>query len=98
MFYAIMGTSGWFELAALGIFGYNLWKTMNITQETKLPVSARKLTEVTKDTKVFDIVDQYPETLQIFLDFGFSQMANPVMRNTYGTCCKYRNGYQDAQC
>jgi hypothetical protein len=84
LFYAIMGTSGWFELAALGIFGYNLWKTMNITQETKLPVAARKLTEVTKDTKVFDIVDQYPETLQIFLDFGFSQMANPVMRNTMG--------------
>ncbi len=84
LFYAIMGTSGWFELAALGIFGYNLWKTMNITQETKLPVSARKLTEVTKDTKVFDIVDQHPETLQIFLDFGFSQMANPVMRNTMG--------------
>ncbi|OHC02008.1 MAG: hypothetical protein A2Z58_01815 [Planctomycetes bacterium RIFCSPHIGHO2_12_42_15] len=30
------------------------------------------------------MVDQYPETLQIFLDFGFSQMANPVMRNTMG--------------
>ncbi len=84
MFYAIMGTSGWFELAALGIFGYNLWKTMNAVQETKQPVAAKKLTEITKDTKVFDIVDQYPDTLQIFLDFGFSQMANPVMRNTMG--------------
>jgi len=83
LFYATLGTSGWFELAALGIFGYNLWKTMNTTQESKLPAS-KKLTEVTKDTKVFDIVDQYPETLQIFLDFGFSQMANPVMRNTMG--------------
>lgn len=84
LFYAILGTSGWFELAALGIFGYNLWETMNISQETKQPISAGKLTGVTKDTKVFDIVDQYPETLQIFLDFGFSQMANPVMRNTMG--------------
>ncbi|TVM00727.1 MAG: hypothetical protein CV087_13135 [Candidatus Brocadia sp. WS118] len=83
LFYAIMGTSGWFEVAALGIFGYNLWKTMNTTQEVKSPVAV-KLTEVTKDTKVFDIVDQYPETLQIFLDFGFSQMANPVMRKTMG--------------
>ncbi len=83
LFYATMGASGWFELAALGIFGYNLWKTMNTTQESKLSAS-KKLTEVTKDTKVFDIVDQYPETLQIFLDFGFSQMANPVMRNTMG--------------
>ncbi len=84
MFYAIMGTSGWFELAALGIFGYNLWKTMNAVQEIKQPVAAKNLTEITKDTKVFDIVDQYPDTLQIFLDFGFSQMANPVMRNTMG--------------
>ncbi len=83
LFYATLGTSGWFELAALGIFGYNLWKTVNTTQESKLSAS-KKLTEVTKDTKVFDIVDQYPETLQIFLDFGFSQMANPVMRNTMG--------------
>ncbi len=56
---------------------------MNTTQETKSPVT-QKITVVTKDTKVFDIVDQYPETLQVFLDFGFSQMANPVMRNTMG--------------
>lgn len=83
LFYAVMGTSGWFELTALGIFGYNLWKTMNTTQVTKSSV-AGKLTEVTKDTKVFDVVDQYPDTLQIFLDFGFSQMANPVMRKTMG--------------
>lgn len=84
LFYAVMGTSGWFELAALGIFGYNLWKTMNTVQEIKPTVSANKLTIVTSDTKVFDVVDRYPETLQIFLDFGFSQMANPVMRNTMG--------------
>ncbi len=85
IFYAAMGTSGWFELAALGIFGYNLWKTMNTIQEAK-PSGAKpgKLTEITKDTKVFDVVDQYPETLQIFLDFGFSQMSNAVMRNTMG--------------
>lgn len=83
LFYAVMGTSGWIELTALSIFGYNLWKTMNTTQETKSSVT-QKITVVTKDTKVFDIVDQYPETLQVFLDFGFSQMANPVMRNTMG--------------
>jgi hypothetical protein len=85
VFYAVCGMSGWFETAALGMFCYNLWKTMNTTEERTPAVTvSKKLTEVTKDTKVFDIVDQYPETLQIFLDFGFSQMANPVMRNTMG--------------
>lgn len=86
VFYAVVGSSGWFELAALSLFGYNLWKTMNTTQETKpsTTTATKKLTEVTKDTKVFDVVDQYPETLQIFLDFGFSQMSNVVMRNTMG--------------
>jgi uncharacterized protein involved in response to NO len=84
VFYAAAGTSGWFELAALGIFGYNLWRTMNTTQEVKSPPVIQKLTKITKDTKVFDIVDQHPETLQVFLDFGFTQMANPVMRNTMG--------------
>lgn len=85
LFYAAVGTSGWFELAALGIFGYNLWRTLNTVQEVKPSVSKpKKITVITKDTKVFDVVDQYPETLQIFLDFGFTQMANPVMRNTMG--------------
>ncbi len=84
VFYVAVGTSGWFELAALGIFGYNLWKTMDTTIQESKPSLPKKLTKVTKDTKVFDIVDQYPETLQIFLDFGFAQMANPVMRNTMG--------------
>ena len=83
VFYGIVGTSGWFELAAIGFFGYNLWKTMNTKEEPK-PSEIKKVTVVDKDTKVFDIVDQYPETLQIFLDYGFSQMANPVMRNTMG--------------
>ncbi|MBM4055249.1 MAG: DUF1858 domain-containing protein [Planctomycetes bacterium] len=82
VFYGIVGTSGWFELAAIGFFGYNLWKTMNIEEHKVSEV--KKFTVVDKDTKVFDIVDQYPETLQIFLDYGFSQMANPVMRNTMG--------------
>ncbi|MDR4507853.1 MAG: DUF1858 domain-containing protein [Candidatus Brocadiaceae bacterium] len=83
LFYATVGISGWFELAAIGMFGYNLWKTMN-TEEEMQKTAPVKLTEITKETKVFDIVDQYPDTLQIFLDFGFSQMANPVMRNTMG--------------
>ncbi|HHT9127988.1 MAG TPA: DUF1858 domain-containing protein, partial [Candidatus Wujingus californicus] len=83
LFYGVMGTSGWFELAALSLFGYNLWKTINLTQEVK-QTATKKLLQITKDTKVFDVVDQYPETLQVFLDFGFNQMANPVMRKTMG--------------
>ncbi|KKO20702.1 MAG: hypothetical protein BROFUL_00569 [Candidatus Brocadia fulgida] len=39
VYYVVMGTSGWFELAALGIFGYNLWKTMNTTQVAKSPAA-----------------------------------------------------------
>jgi len=83
VFYAIMGISGWIELAALGIFGYNLWKTMNTKEEYDVR-KPEKLKVITKDTKVFDVVDQFPETLQVFLDFGFAQMGNSVMRNTMG--------------
>ncbi|MGQ3685278.1 MAG: DUF1858 domain-containing protein [Candidatus Loosdrechtia sp.] len=83
LFYAAAGTSGWFELAALGIFGYNLWRTMNLTQEVK-PTAILRQANITKDTKVSDVVDQHPETLKVFLDFGFTQMANPVMRKTMG--------------
>ncbi len=83
VFYAVLGTSGWFELTALALFGYNLWKTIDIEEEPK-GSAPKRLTEVTKDTKVFDVVDRYPETLQVFLDFGFEQIANPAMLKTMG--------------
>lgn len=79
--YSLIGISGWIELVAIGMFGYNVWRTMNAEEEgDKIP--GRSLNKITKETKIFDVVDQYPETLDVFLNFGFKQLSNPVARRT----------------
>ncbi|MDR4503867.1 MAG: DUF1858 domain-containing protein [Candidatus Scalindua sp.] len=80
-YYSVIGISGWIELVAIGMFGYNVWRTMNAEEEEeKKP--GKSINEITKETKIFDVVDQYPETLDVFLKFGFKQLSNPVARRT----------------
>ncbi|MDR4497603.1 MAG: DUF1858 domain-containing protein [Candidatus Scalindua sp.] len=80
-YYSVIGISGWIELVAIGMFGYNVWKTMNAEEDDK-EMRGKSLSEITKDTKIFDVVEQYPETLDVFLQFGFKQLNNPVARRT----------------
>ncbi len=80
-YYSIIGISGWIELVAIGMFGYNVWKTMN-AKEGEEEITGGSISEITKETKIFDVVDQYPETLEVFLQFGFKQLSNPVARRT----------------
>ncbi len=79
-YYSLIGFSGWIELAAIGIFGLNIWKTMNAQDEDEEPKDT--LTEITKNTNIANVVEQYPETLDVFLEFGFKQLSNPVARKT----------------
>jgi hypothetical protein len=80
-YYSIIGFSGWIEFAAIGMFGYNIWKSINAEEEDEEEPKER-LSEITKDTKIYDAIDQYPETLDVFLEFGFKQLSNPVARKT----------------
>ncbi len=81
-YYSLIGFSGWIELAAIGIFGYNVWKTMNAEDEDEIEEPQETLTEITGDTNIANAIDQYPETLDVFLEFGFKQLSNPVARKT----------------
>ncbi|MFN3467289.1 MAG: DUF1858 domain-containing protein, partial [Candidatus Brocadiales bacterium] len=80
--YPAVGVSGWIEVTALGLFAYNLWKTMNLKEEPVAVCPTKKLESITKDTKVADVIEQYPETIEVFLQFGFHQITNPVARRT----------------
>lgn len=81
-YYSLIGFSGWIELAAIGIFGYNVWKTMNAEDEDEIEEPQETLTEITGDTNIANAIDQIPETLDVFLEFGFKQLSNPVARKT----------------
>lgn len=81
-YYSLIGFSGWIELTAIGIFGYNIWKTMNAEDEEEIEEPQETLTEITEDTNIADAIDQYPEILEVFLEFGFKQLSSPVARKT----------------
>ena len=38
--------------------------------------------EITRDTKVADVLSAYPESLEVFLRHGFAPLSNPLMRRT----------------
>jgi len=82
-YYSLIGFSGWIEFVAIGMFGYNIWKSINAKEEDDdVGDQKEKLKEITKDTKINDAIEQYPETLDVFLEFGFKQLSNPVARKT----------------
>lgn len=81
-YYSLIGFSGWIEFTAIGIFGYNIWKTMNAEDEDEIEEPKETLTEITGDTNIAIAIDQYPEILDVFLEFGFKQLTNPVARKT----------------
>ncbi len=80
--YPVVGVSGWIEVTALSFFAYNIWKTMNLKEEPVAACPAKKLEKVTRDTRVADVIEQHPETVEVFLQFGFQQITNPVARRT----------------
>lgn len=78
--YPVMGISGFIEVCALGIWGYELFKNMRVSStELKWETLSEK---ITSDMKVAEVIENFPETMEIFLQYGFTDLKNPVLRNT----------------
>lgn len=75
----IAGISGLLEMAALFLFGVNLWRTMGVAPAAADP--ARR-PEIAPGARVADLLAAYPELLPIFIESGFRALANPVLRRT----------------
>jgi len=78
-FYPLMGISGFVEYAAMFCFGINAWKTMRLNVEED---STEQITIATAGTNVYQLIKQYPQTLDILVVFGFKQLKNPILLNT----------------
>ncbi|MEK7749816.1 MAG: DUF1858 domain-containing protein, partial [Planctomycetota bacterium] len=78
-FYAFMGISGFIEYSAMFCFAINAWKTMRLDLEEE---STEQITVATAGTNVYQLIKQYPQTLDILVGFGFKQLKNPILRNT----------------
>lgn len=79
--FAVMGVSGWLEVAALVLFAVNVIATIRTRPETAAVAVAAESLEIGPETRVGPVLERYPETLQVFLRHGFVQLQNPVLRS-----------------
>lgn len=78
-FYPLLGISGFIEYSAMFCFAINAWKTMRLDLEEE---PTDQITVATAGTNVYQLIKQYPQTLDILVGFGFKQLKNPILRNT----------------
>lgn len=78
---AVLAASGIVQLTAFTLFAYNIARTTfgAVAEEEE---ELEDFAAVSGNTIVADILDRHPETLEIFLRFGFTPLTNPVGRRT----------------
>jgi hypothetical protein len=77
----VAGLSGVLELAALMLFGVNIWKTLNAETPDDVAVKDWK-PPIASETRVGDLLAAYPDLLPVFVRNGFAPLANPILRRT----------------
>ncbi|MHC4307987.1 MAG: DUF542 domain-containing protein, partial [Planctomycetota bacterium] len=82
--YLLMGISGFIESLAILLFGINIWQTISDgkRQSTGEEDIHGEIITVTAQTNVYHLLKQHPQALDILVSKGFSQLKNPILRNT----------------
>jgi iron-sulfur cluster repair protein YtfE (RIC family) len=82
-YYLIMGISGFIESLAILLFGINIWKTISKgKQGAKDDEVHGEIATVTAATNVYQLIKQHPQAIDILVSKGFTQLKNPILRNT----------------
>jgi hypothetical protein len=84
--FSVMGFSGFIEVVGLVLWGYELLANMRAGKKLERSEVRRSGSTngfaLTPQTRIGELLEKYPETLQVFLRHGFSPLANPVLRKT----------------
>jgi len=83
--YRIMGISGFIEVVALSLWAHELLANMRAGKRLQdfEPVHVdERMLQITANSRVTDVLRRHPETLSIFLRYGFAPLQNPVLRKT----------------
>ncbi|MDD5542525.1 MAG: DUF1858 domain-containing protein [Acidobacteriia bacterium] len=80
--FLVAGTSGYFELIGLCLFAYNLVATIQGRADVRAAVEKKMAGPISASWTVAQVLASYPATLDVFLNFGFDQLRNPVLRKT----------------
>jgi len=78
--FPVMGISAWVEVTGLILWAVDLWRAMSGRAEMA-GISGRAA--IGPQTKVFEVIHTYPETVPLFRQFGFSMIDNPVAQRTF---------------
>jgi len=89
--FPIMGASGFIEVTALALWGIDIWRAIDARPAVPaVEASHGAGAEITADLKVADVLDRYPETEEVFLKYGFTDIQNPVLRRTVARAATLR--------
>ena len=82
--YLIMGISGLIESVAILLFGINIWRTLSDgkRQGAGEEDDHGNIASVTASTNVHHLIKQHPPAMDILISKGFTQLKNPILRNT----------------
>jgi hypothetical protein len=83
-FFAVVGLSGSLEVIALAWWGIPLAHIMlnGRATEREAIIVAERPAFVTADHRVADVVEWFPQTLDVFVRFGFTPLKNPLLRRS----------------
>ena len=82
--YKIMGISGFIEVVGLSLWAYELVQNMRVGKRLEKGVAEPRATvsSIAPDTRVGDVLNRYPQSLDVFIKHGFTPLSNPVLRRT----------------
>ncbi|MDT7971374.1 MAG: DUF1858 domain-containing protein, partial [Armatimonadota bacterium] len=80
----LVAAAGFVQWAGIILWADDLWN--NIVTGRRIAKEgmtiAEEITDITPQTKVATVLERYPQTLEVFLRYGFAPLANPVLRKT----------------
>jgi len=80
----LVAASGFVQWAGIALWADDLWNNIVIGRRIAKEgmTNAEEITDITPQTKVATVLERYPQTLEVFLRYGFAPLANPVLRKT----------------
>jgi hypothetical protein len=78
--YPVMAVSAWVEVTGILLWAVDLWRTMSSRPDAAV---ASGRVPIAPHTKVYDVIQSYPETKPVFQEFGFSLIDNAVAQRVF---------------
>jgi hypothetical protein len=83
-FFAAVGASGVLEVTGLAIWGAGLARIMiqGKREVESAPAAGASLRIIEAGNYVAEVINCFPQTLDVFISFGFTPLRNPLLRRT----------------